>query len=155
MNHGLSPKCTKLCPRSSAPVRPRYIPSPPSELSSFVAPASGKKPSCALWNRSDVESVMMGKRAFRNSEAALVRNVPFMTARTGSWVREESNGYRGDVNLVDGRVLSPLQRQKALVRYGVFGVAEAALVVRSVQSGVFGAEQDESAQLLVCLVLVR
>ena len=59
------------------------------------------------------------------------------------------------MNLVDGRVLSPLQRQKALVRYGVFGVAEAALVVRSVQSGVFGAEQDESAQLLVCLVLVR
>ena len=53
------------------------------------------------------------------------------------------NEYRGDVNLVDGRVFSPLQRQQALVRYGVFGVAEAALVVRSVKRGVLGAEKNE------------
>ena len=65
------------------------------------------------------------------------------------------NEYRGDVNLVDGRVFSPLQRQKALVRYGVFGVAEAALVVRSVKRGVFGAEKNERAKLLVCFMLFR
>lgn len=63
--------------------------------------------------------------------------------------------YRGDVNLVDGRIFSPLQRQEALVRYGVFGVAEAALVVRSVKRGVLGAEKNERAELLVCLMLLR
>lgn len=155
MNHGLRPKWTRLCPDSSAPERPRYIPSPPRELSSLVAPASGKKPSCALWKRSEVDSVMMGKRAFRKRDAALVKKVPFMMARTGSCVRNKSKGYRGDVNLVDGRIFSPLQRQKALVRYGVFGVAEAALVVRSVKRGVFGAEKNERAKLLVCFMLFR
>ena len=65
------------------------------------------------------------------------------------------NEYRGDVNLVDGRVFSPLQRQQALVRYGFFGVAEAALIVRSVKRGVLGAEKNDCAKLLVCFMLLR
>ena len=90
MNQGLNPKWTRLWPDSSEPERPRYIPSPPRELRSFVAPASGKKPSCALWKRREVDSVMMGNRAFRKSDAALVRKVPFMMARTGSCVRNKA-----------------------------------------------------------------
>ena len=131
-----------------------YMPRPPSELSSFVEPPSGKKPYFTSGKEIDAFSVTMGKRLRRPSAAPSAVALPSMIETMGISVRGGRQPYVTDVDLIEKIVFTTLRGEETLRKVVSVGLEQTALVVDARTEHLRTRTHDEDrTEVLVALKL--